>query len=78
MSLSIHLNICQYCTISAASIVPPLAQIPDYTVVFSGSERRVDKTLQLRPELLIAKLVIHRKQLEMFKKLIPNNVAKWA
>jgi len=68
----------QYCTISASSVVPPFAQIPDYTVVFSGSERRIDQTLLVRPELLAAKLAIHKKQLEMFKKLIPNNIAKWA
>ncbi|KAF2853200.1 trimeric LpxA-like protein [Plenodomus tracheiphilus IPT5] len=68
----------KYCTISAASVVPPYTRLPDYTVVFSGSERRLDKTLQLRPELLDAKLGVHAKQLEMFKKLIPNNVTKWA
>jgi len=68
----------KYCTISASSVVPPFAQIPDYTVVFSGSERRIDQTLLVRPELLAAKLAIHKKQLEMFKKLIPNNIAKWA
>lgn len=67
----------KYCTISAFSVIPPFTQIPDYTVVFSGSERRIDQTLILRPELLAAKLAMHKKQLEMFKKLIPNNVAKW-
>ncbi|KAI8935504.1 hypothetical protein NX059_008075 [Plenodomus lindquistii] len=68
----------RYCTISAASVLPPYSQLPDFTVVFSGTERRIDKTLQMRPELLDAKLAVHAKQLEMFKKLIPNNYAKWA
>ncbi|KAJ4371348.1 hypothetical protein N0V83_004565 [Neocucurbitaria cava] len=67
----------KYCTISAASIIPQNARLPDYTVVFSGCEQRIDKTLQLRPEILESKMAIHSKQLEMFKKLIPNNVAKW-
>ena len=67
----------QYCTISPSSIVLPNARLPDYTVVHSGTDQRLDKTLQLRPEILDAKMAVHEKQLEMFKKLIPNNVAKW-
>jgi dynactin-6 len=46
--------------------------------VYAGSERRVDKTLQSRPEILQAKVLMHARQIEMFKKLIPNNVAKWS
>lgn len=68
----------KYCTISASSIVPQNTRLPDYTVLFSGSEQRIDKTLQIRPEILEAKMAVHAKQLDMFKKLIPNNVAKWA
>ncbi|KAF1939447.1 trimeric LpxA-like protein [Clathrospora elynae] len=68
----------KYCTISASSIIPPNTRLPDYTVVFSGSQQRIDKTLQLRPEILDAKVTVHAKQLDMFKKLIPNNIAKWA
>jgi dynactin-6 len=45
--------------------------------VFSGSQQRVDKTLQLRPDILDAKMAVHAKQLDMFRKLIPNNSAKW-
>jgi dynactin-6 len=71
-------NVEQYCTISPASVIPPNARIPDFTVVHSGAEQRLDKTLLLRPEILDAKLAVHAKQLAMFKKLIPNNVAKWA
>ncbi|KAH7562503.1 hypothetical protein BM1_02023 [Bipolaris maydis] len=68
----------QYCTITAASSLPPNTHLPDYTVVFSGSQQRIDRTLQLRPEILSAKMALHAKQLDMFKRLIPNNIAKWA
>jgi dynactin-6 len=57
--------------------LPPYSQIPDFTVVYSGTERRIDKTLQSRPDLLEAKMLVHRKQVEMFKRLIMNNIAKW-
>jgi dynactin-6 len=67
----------QFCTISAYSFVPPYSHLPDYTVVYGGSEQRIDKTLQLRPEIAEAKMAIHRKQLDMFKKLVPNQIAKW-
>jgi dynactin-6 len=67
----------KYCTISASTTLPPSAQVPDYTVVYSGSERRIDKTLRDRPEVLQARLLMHAKQLDMFKKLVPNNIAKW-
>ncbi|XP_014552555.1 hypothetical protein COCVIDRAFT_41274 [Bipolaris victoriae FI3] len=68
----------KYCTITAASSLPPNTHLPDYTVVFSGSQQRIDRTLQLRPEILSAKMAVHAKQLDMFKRLIPNNIAKWA
>lgn len=58
-------------------MVPPHSRLPDFTVVYSGSEQRVDKTLQSRPEILEAKMATHAKQLEMFKKLVANNIAKW-
>jgi dynactin-6 len=67
----------QYCTISPSSIVPPNTRLADYTVVYGGSERRLDKTLMLRPEIVEAKIAVHKQQLDMFKKLVPNNVAKW-
>ncbi|KAL5113509.1 hypothetical protein ACEQ8H_008617 [Pleosporales sp. CAS-2024a] len=67
----------RYCTISPSSWVAPDMYLPDYTVVHSGSEQRIDKTLQMRPEIVAAKMAVHAKQLDMFKKLIPNNVSKW-
>ena len=67
----------QYCTISAASVVPPYTLLPDYTVVFSGSQKRVDKTMLQRPDILETKMAVHGKQLDMFRRLITNNIAKW-
>lgn len=67
----------QFCTVTASSVIPPYTRLPDYTVVFGGNQRRVDKTLQLRPEILDVKMAVHAKQLDMFRKLIPNNIQKW-
>ncbi|KAF1931447.1 trimeric LpxA-like protein [Didymella exigua CBS 183.55] len=67
----------KYCTVSAASVVPPYTTLPDFTVVFSGSQKRVDKTLQQRPDILEQKMAVHQKQLDMFRRLIANNIAKW-
>ncbi|KAJ4295585.1 hypothetical protein N0V90_007598 [Kalmusia sp. IMI 367209] len=68
----------KFCTVSAHCIVPANANIPDYTVVYCGTEHRVDKTLQLRPEVQDMKTSFHAKQLDTFRRLIPNNIAKWA
>ena len=45
--------------------------------MFSGSQQRIDKTLQQRPDILEAKMAVHKKQLDMFRRLIANNIAKW-
>ncbi|KAF2276781.1 trimeric LpxA-like protein [Westerdykella ornata] len=68
----------RYCTITPTTILPPNTHIPDFTVVYSGTEKRVDNTLQSRPELLEARALVHKKQIDMFKRLVPNNIAKWA
>ncbi|KAL6712284.1 hypothetical protein ACN47E_000161 [Coniothyrium glycines] len=68
----------RFCTITASSIIPPGTILADFTVVYNGSEQRVDKTLKMRPEILDQKTAVHEKQLEMFRKLIANNLAKWA
>ncbi|KAH7135806.1 trimeric LpxA-like protein [Dendryphion nanum] len=67
----------KFCTITPCTIIPPNSNIPDYTVVYSGFERRIDKTLQSRPEVQQMRTLMHEKQLEVFKKLLPNNLAKW-
>ncbi|KAF1952555.1 hypothetical protein CC80DRAFT_176666 [Byssothecium circinans] len=68
----------KFCTISAHCSLPVNAQLPDYTVVYEGSKRRIDKTLQLRPQTQDMRTAFHKKQLDNFRKLMPNNVAKWA
>lgn len=67
----------RFCTIGAHCTVPANTQLPDYTVLYGVSERRIDRTLQMRPEVLEMKTAFHAKQLDTFKKLLPNNVAKW-
>lgn len=39
--------------------------------------KRVDKTLKARPDIQEARAVVHKKQLDMFKRLIANNISKW-
>jgi dynactin-6 len=45
--------------------------------VYGNGQRRVDRTLVSRPDMQVTRLLMHRKQIEVFKKLVPNNVAKW-
>lgn len=67
----------KFCTITAATVIPPNSHLPDYTVVYGVSERRVDTTMQARPDLRETKMLMHGKQIDVFRKLIPNNVAKY-
>ena len=67
----------RFCTVGAHCVVPANAQLPDYTVIYGVAERRVDKTLQSRPEVQEMRMAFHAKQLDTFRKLIPNNSAKW-
>ncbi|KAF1832250.1 trimeric LpxA-like protein [Decorospora gaudefroyi] len=67
----------RYCTIAASEILPPYTRIPDFTVVYGGGQQRVDRTLEMRPELVESKMGLHEKQLDMFQRLVPNQVAKW-
>lgn len=46
-------------------------------MVYAGTQRRLDKTLQLKPEVQKMRSALHVKQLEMFRKLIANQVSKW-
>lgn len=57
--------------------MPANAHLPDYTVIYAESERRLDATLKLRPEVRDMKMAFHAKQLDTFRKLLPNNIAKW-
>ncbi|KAF2642495.1 hypothetical protein P280DRAFT_396604 [Massarina eburnea CBS 473.64] len=68
----------KFCTIAAHCIIPANTHLADYTVVYEGAKTRIDKTLQLRPQTQDMRTAFHKKQLETFRKLMPNNVAKWA
>jgi dynactin-6 len=82
VEVSAHLGrgcvIGKYCTVGAGCVVAAGAQVPDYTVLYGVAERRTDKTLQSRPEVQEMRAAFHAKQLDAFKKLLPNNVAKWS
>ena len=47
-------------------------------VVHSATEYRQNKTLLLRPEVLEMRTNFHVTQITTFKKLVPNQVSKWA
>jgi dynactin-6 len=47
-------------------------------VVHSATEYRLNKTLLLRPEVLEMRINFHTTQISTFKRLVPNQVAKWA
>ncbi|KAF2749698.1 trimeric LpxA-like protein [Sporormia fimetaria CBS 119925] len=67
----------KYCNICPMTVLAPNTHIPDFTVVYGAGEKRTNLTLQSRPEILQAKAMTHRKQIDMFKRLMPNNIAKW-
>jgi dynactin-6 len=46
-------------------------------VVQSATEYRVNKTLLLKPEVLEMRTNFHTMQIQTFKRLVPNSVAKW-
>ncbi|CAI6319222.1 unnamed protein product [Periconia digitata] len=67
----------KFCTVSAHCIVPPHTHLPDFTVVYAGTLKRIDKTLQAKPQVQGMKSALHVKQLDMFRKLLPNQISKW-
>jgi dynactin-6 len=40
-------------------------------------EQRIDRTAKERPEARDLKIQMHKRQLEVYKKLVPNNAGKW-
>ncbi|KAF1993506.1 trimeric LpxA-like protein [Amniculicola lignicola CBS 123094] len=68
----------RYCIISAASVIPANTRLDDFTVVYSGNEKRINQTMKDRKEVRQSYKTKHAKQLDMFRKLIPNQLAKWA
>lgn len=67
----------KFCTITASTTISPHSHLPDYTVAYGPSERRIDTTMRARADLRETKMLMHGKQIDVFRKLIPNNVAKW-
>lgn len=47
-------------------------------VAHSATQYRLNRTLLLRPEVLEMRTNFHTTQINTFKKLVPNQVAKWA
>jgi dynactin-6 len=62
----------QYCKITPLSTVAPGEILSDYTVVYGQNERRVEE-----PGMEDSREATHRKQIEVLRKLIPNNSVKW-
>ncbi|KAK3210245.1 hypothetical protein GRF29_44g2097387 [Pseudopithomyces chartarum] len=59
----------KHCTIVAHCVIPANTQIPDYMVVQSATEYRVNKTLLLKPEVLEMRTNFHTMQIQTFKSL---------
>jgi len=65
--------ICQHCKVTALCTVAAGEHIPDFTVVYGDNQRREQK-----PGLEELRRSTHEKQLEVLKKLIPSNLAKYS
>lgn len=62
----------QYCTISPRTTIAPGETVPDYTVVFSNGLHRRDKR-----DVVDIRNRAQARQLEVLRKLIPSNPAKF-
>lgn len=62
----------QHCTLTPQTIVQPGEEIPDFTVVYSNGTRRLD-----RRGISELKNKMQARQIEVLKKLIPSNPAKF-
>lgn len=62
----------QYCTISPRTTIAPGETVPDYTVVFSNGLHRRDKR-----DVVDIRTRAQARQLEVLRKLIPSNPAKF-
>lgn len=67
----------RYCKITPSQEVKPGEVLPDFTVVYADNKRRVDRTMEKNEEIRTMKLVGHEKQIELYKRLIPNAASKW-
>ena len=62
----------QHCKITPLSVVAPNENLPDFTVVYGVSDRRVEK-----PGLEGLREKVHEKHVEVLRRLVPTNLTKW-
>ncbi|KAI3401511.1 hypothetical protein diail_10945 [Diaporthe ilicicola] len=62
----------KYCTLSPRTTIAPGEKVPDYTVVFSNGMHRRD-----RRDVVDIRTRAQARQLEVLRKLIPSNPAKF-
>ena len=62
----------QHCKITPLSIIAPGETLHDFTVVYGINERRTEQ-----PGLEGLRAKAHEKQIELLKRLIHSNLAKW-
>ncbi|KAI1498121.1 trimeric LpxA-like protein [Biscogniauxia marginata] len=62
----------KHCTLTPHSIIKPFEVVPDFTVVYSNGTRRVDKR-----GVTELKNKAQARQIEVLRKLIPSNPAKF-
>lgn len=67
----------EWCRITALERVDADEELEDFTVVFSGGQRRADKTLKGHEEVRLAKKESQEKAVDLMRKLIPSAGAKW-
>ncbi|MCJ1381310.1 hypothetical protein MMC17_004420 [Xylographa soralifera] len=62
----------KHCKVTPLSVIAPGENLPDFTVAYGLSERRVEK-----PGLEALREKVHEKHIEVLRRLIPTNLAKW-
>ncbi|MCJ1317565.1 hypothetical protein MMC15_002890 [Xylographa vitiligo] len=62
----------KHCKVTPLSIIAPGENLPDFTVAYGLSERRMEK-----PGLELLREEVHEKHIEVLRRLVPTNLAKW-
>lgn len=62
----------QHCILTPQSVIPPGEVVPDFTVIYSNGTRRMDKR-----GVIDLKNKAQARQIEVLRKLIPSNPAKF-
>ncbi|KAK3110394.1 hypothetical protein LTR53_015362 [Teratosphaeriaceae sp. CCFEE 6253] len=68
----------KWCKVAPLERVEGGEELADFTVVYGGGQRRVDKTMKAHEEIRKAKVDGQEKAVEVMRTLIPNAAAKWA